>query len=241
MSNKSNDLPITTDSDSIESIEVSGALLKAAAAIAPLNDVRYYLNAVIIDRSEYGTCLAVTDGKVLAIASLSKEPAPRATYGFPPQAIKSTAVKKSDTYKIYFTESRCFLRAGWCDINTIDGGAFEKYVDFRGVMPSSVDAGEQLSGGQFNVEYIKRAQDFVNAFYGVGGRMATTELIGYGDAGGRPMGGIVVREHWRSSKDGVEAVAIVMTQRFGDKAGVLSVPDMFSKPLETGGSPGSAS
>lgn len=232
MSNNQNSVALVGEDAGVESIDISGALLKAAAVVAPINDFRYYLNYVVIDRSERGTNIVACCGHMLCIACISKEPAERVTYGFMPQALKSSLIKKNESYKLYFEDSRCFVRADWCDINA---KKLDKYVPYQDVTPKSIDAGAQVSGGQFQTEYIRNGQSFVNAFYGVSNqKSATTEVIAYPSDSKqeRPLGGVIVNHNWRSSSEEIGAIAVVMGMSFGDKKGILKVPAMFSEPLD---------
>ena len=150
-----------------DTVTIGGALLKAAVSIAPRNDIRYQLNVVHIRRGPLGTLLLVTDGHMLAMHCISKEPAPRGEFSFKPEPIASTMIVKSKDYVIAFDGDKAVIRAEYCDIPSVDRSDWINFPDQARFVPETIDREAQGKGPLFNTEYAAKARTFIEAANGV--------------------------------------------------------------------------
>lgn len=138
--------------------------LKAVALFSAVNDIRYYLNGVLIEVLPNAVRIVATDGNLMAIAHHEvKHAIPPCQFIIPSSAV-ATAIKSTgkacefifgepaDANYIAQVVTPCVLHAGDTDVRftPVDG----KFPDYRRVFP------DKCSGdvGHFNPEYIMRFQ-----------------------------------------------------------------------------------
>lgn len=203
---------VATMGDSVDTVNVNGMLLKASLRIAGVNDVRYYLNYVVIERGAFGTVLVVTDGHHLGAALLDSMPAPESRHFFSRKPISSTIISKRETYQIAFPKNgKAYIHTEYCDINEVPEMEKVSFPDWSRVIPSQIDLTKSGRNVQFNEGYVQDANDFVNAFYGISRQKIATNVMLCGE---KNSSCVVVPESFATKEP--EALVVVMPIRAAD-------------------------
>lgn len=212
------------DDKSIDSVKVRGAFLKAALLLAGVNDIRFYLNYVFIERGEFGTVLAVSDGHRLGCAQLDDKPAPHGRYWFPRKPISSTIISKSEKYDIVFTgEHSAYIHTEYCDIRSTSEAL--KFPDISHVIPKRLDKSKSIANQVYHIKYLQDAENFIFQFLDLNKNNGCTIMInGESDVSS----GVMLSSN---ESDHDKVFVIVMPKRGGEhNKGEWIAPDWSKTP-----------
>jgi DNA polymerase-3 subunit beta len=143
-------------------MQVPYKALKAISLFAPANDVRYYLNGVLIDSTGTEVRLVATDGHTLALYRLREE-APVGRAILPIEDVKDalkvprTVADKEHPFEVEFPTNNA---VGLPIISiTHDNGTVQKATAIDGKFPDYLHVLPRTASGepaQYNPEYISR-------------------------------------------------------------------------------------
>ena len=168
-------------------IVINRAALKAVSRFAAKQDVRYYLQGVLIESSPAETRIVGCDGHTLAIHRSQHTGENEGQWtGIVPLATVTALLKMKATHKtlrdapIYLTvQESGEIRADWIDqsinFRTIDG----KFPEYQRVIPAKLDG----TPAWYQPEYLQRiadaSKDIVESFtFGFNGNSASLAYIG---------------------------------------------------------------